>query len=190
MPENKAKSYGGAIYMKRGKLEIDKSEFSENSAEEGGAIYIKEDATCNITNSVFQSNSATNGSCFLLEGDSLYYTGDTEFNDNLASFGSIGYIKGDSGQKLVIVKCNSTSSNGVIYEEYSGYNEINIIDSVGIEIGQVEEESAPPSVTEEDDENESRTYVYDDRDSGIVKSEYNSILCIGVTILCLFLAVV
>ena len=49
---------GGAIYNSNGTIDINKSNFISNTADNGGAIY--NGATCDIYNSIFTANKAIN----------------------------------------------------------------------------------------------------------------------------------
>ncbi len=116
-------SYGGAIYMKNGTLNMtstDGSNFESNTATHGGAIYMTT-GTGNISACGFKKNqSVWQGGAICSNGGSLSVT-NAMFESNVITRGQGGAIKLNASAKGTITNCNFSKNEapngGAIHEQ-------------------------------------------------------------------------
>ena len=96
--ENSTVSNAGAIYSKSGILNIKNTNFTENISNYGGALYLTEGATATIDGGVFDGNKSnrSGGAIYNNGAGTIKITGGTEFKNSYA-YTEGGAIYNDSG---------------------------------------------------------------------------------------------
>lgn len=120
--KNNAGAQGGVVYSNgltnKSYVEVDSSEISTNTANDGGAMWVSFASSIQIEGATFEANSARSGAGALsLLGEQISISGST-FTDNLASESSRGgalYTSSDTTISSSTFTGNKAGFGGAIY---------------------------------------------------------------------------
>ena len=130
--QNCNENYGGAIYVMNATININNTQFTNNTSSEtygdGGAIHIENNATVNITNSTFNKNNADYGGAIYATSSATININNTQFTNNTATSG--GAIYSWSGVTLNIRNSSFTDNTANSYANIYSNSEISVYDCI------------------------------------------------------------